>query len=43
MFGPASLRQAAVDAAKQARFKPTIVDGVAVKVSGILTYDFTAQ
>ena len=43
MFGPESLRQAAVDAAKQARFKPTIVDGVAVKVSGILTYDFTAQ
>lgn len=43
MFGPESLRQAAVDAAKQARFKPTMVDGVAVKVSGILTYDFTAQ
>lgn len=43
MFGPESLRQAAVDAAKQARFKPTVVDGVAVKVSGILTYDFAAQ
>jgi TonB family protein len=43
MFGPESLRQAAVDAAKLARFKPTIVDGVAVKVSGILTYDFAAQ
>ena len=34
---------AAVDAAKQARFKPRIIDGVAVKVSGILTYNFTAQ
>jgi TonB family protein len=43
MFGPASLRQAAVEAAKQARFKPMIVEGVAVKVSGILTYDFKAQ
>jgi TonB family protein len=43
LFGPESLRQAAVDAAKLARFKPTIVDGVAVKVSGILTYDFAAQ
>jgi TonB family protein len=43
LFGPESLRQAAVDAAKLARFKPTIVDGVAVKVSGILTYNFAAQ
>jgi TonB family protein len=43
LFGPESLRQAAVDAAKQARFKPMIVNGVAVKVSGILTYHFTAQ
>jgi TonB family protein len=43
MFGPESLRKAAVDAAKLARFKPTVVDGVAVKVSGVLTYDFAAQ
>jgi len=43
LFGPESLREAAVDAAKQARFKPRIVDGAAVKVSGILTYNFTAQ
>lgn len=43
LFGPESLRQAAVDAAKLARFKPTIVEGAAVKVSGILTYDFKAQ
>jgi TonB family protein len=43
LFGPESLRQAAVDAAKLARFKPMIVGGAAVKVSGILTYDFAAQ
>jgi TonB family protein len=43
LFGPESLQQAAVDAAKLARFKPAIVNGVAVKVSGILTYDFAAQ
>jgi TonB family protein len=43
LFGPESLRQAAVDAAKLARFKPMMVDGVAVKVSGILTYNFAAQ
>jgi TonB family protein len=43
MFGPESLRQAAVDAAKLARFKPTMVDGAAVKVSGILTYNFSPQ
>jgi len=43
LFGPESLRQAAVDAAKLAKFKPTVVNGVAVKVSGILTYEFTAQ
>ena len=43
LFGPESLRQAAVDAAKLARFKPTIVNGAAVKVSGILTYNFAAQ
>ena len=43
VFGPESLRAAAVEAAKRARFKSTIVDGVAVKVSGILTYDFVVQ
>jgi TonB family protein len=42
-FGPESLRQAGVDAAKLARFQPMIVNGVAVKVSGILTYTFAAQ
>jgi TonB family protein len=40
VFGPESLRQAAVDAAKQARFAPRVVDGITVKVSGILTYEF---
>ena len=43
LFGPESLRQAAVDAAKLARFKPMIVNGVAVRVSGMLTYNFVAQ
>ena len=40
VFGPESLRQAAVDAANRARFAPTVVGGVTVKVVGILTYDF---
>jgi TonB family protein len=40
MFGPEALRQAAVDAAKRARFAPTVVEGITVKVVGILTYDF---
>jgi len=40
VFGPESLRQAAVDAAKRARFAPRVVDGITVKVVGILTYDF---
>jgi TonB family protein len=40
IFGPDSLRQAAVDAAKLARFAPRVVDGITVRVSGILTYDF---
>lgn len=43
LFGPEPLRQAAVDAAKLAKFPPTVVEGVAVKVSGILTYDFKPQ
>jgi TonB family protein len=42
LFGPPSLRAAAVEAAKQAKFAPAKIDGVPVKVSGILTYDFTA-
>ncbi len=41
--GPDPLRQAAVDAAKLARFKPMVVDGVPVRVSGVLTYDFVPK
>ena len=41
--GPATLRMAAIDAARKARFAPLVIGGSAVKVSGILTYDFTAQ
>jgi TonB family protein len=37
------LRQAAVEAAKQARFTPTKLGGRPVKVSGVLTYNFEAQ
>jgi TonB family protein len=43
IFGPDVLRDSAVKAAMRAKFKPTVVSGVAVKVSGILTYDFVAQ
>jgi TonB family protein len=42
IFGPKVLRDAAVKAAMRAKFKPMIVNSVAVKVSGILTYDFVA-
>lgn len=34
------LRKAAIDAAYQAKFSPTIVSGKRVKVSGVLTYEF---
>ncbi len=43
VFGPEPLRAAAVAAAKRARFQPTIMDGVPVKVFGIVTYDFVEQ
>jgi len=39
VFGPELLRASAVEAATRARFKPTLVAGVPVKVSGIITYD----
>jgi TonB family protein len=42
VFGPEVLRDSAVKAAMRAKFKPTVVNGVPVKVSGILTYDFVA-
>lgn len=35
------LRQSAVEAACRARFHPTLVNGPPVRVSGILTYNFT--
>jgi TonB family protein len=38
--GPAALREAAVAAAKQATFAPVTKDGITVKVTGTLTYDF---
>jgi TonB family protein len=37
------LRAAAVAAAKQAKFSPTVVQGEAVKVSGLLTYNFVLE
>src|SRR5437016_3968596 len=43
VFGPESLRKAAVEAARRARFSPARVDGVPAKLSGIITYDFVAQ
>ncbi len=43
LFGPDSLKAAAVEAAKKARFIPAKVGGVLVKVTGVLTYDFTGQ
>lgn len=36
------LRSAAVDAARQAKFPPTLLSGIPVKVSGILKYNFVA-
>ena len=38
--GPAALHQAAVNAARLARFTPTLLMGEAVKVSGTLSYNF---
>lgn len=38
--GPLPLREAAEAAARQATFAPTVKDGITVKVSGTLTYDF---
>ena len=39
--GPPSLREAAVDAAKRARFSPTKLSGAAVKISGSINYNFS--
>ena len=40
MDGPAMLRDAAVQAAKRARFSPTKLSGMPVKVSGVINYKF---
>jgi len=37
------LQQAAVYAARQARFSPTLLEGQPVKVSGVITYNFVLQ
>jgi TonB family protein len=41
--GPRMLRQSAEDAARVALFAPTRLSGRAVKVTGVLTYNFTLQ
>jgi len=41
--GPKPLWLAAIDAARKARFKPTLIGGGAVKITGILTYDFVEE
>jgi protein TonB len=38
--GPPLLRAAAASAARGAKFRPTLLSGVAVKVSGIIVYNF---
>jgi len=38
--GPAALREAAVEAAKQATFAQMVKDGITVRFTGTLTYDF---
>jgi TonB family protein len=39
--GPVILREAAVQAAKRARFSPTKLSGMPVKVSGVINYKFS--
>jgi TonB family protein len=41
--GPEELREASLNAAKQWVFKPTILEGIPVKVQGILTFNFALQ
>jgi TonB family protein len=38
--GPKELREAAVEAAKKARFAPVFLHGARIKVNGVLTYKF---
>lgn len=41
--GPSMLAEASVEAARRARFTPTLLDGKPVKVSGFITYNFILQ
>lgn len=43
LSGHPLLQQAALAAARQARFSPTLLSGRPVRVSGILTYNFVAE
>ncbi|MGI9105884.1 MAG: energy transducer TonB [Pyrinomonadaceae bacterium] len=38
--GPLALRRPAIDAARKARFTPTMLAGKPVKITGVLTYNF---
>lgn len=39
--GPQLLRQAAVDAARKWKFKPTVIDGQPVRITGFINFNFT--
>lgn len=41
--GPAGLRNAAVDAVMRSKFKPYIIDGQAVTVTGMIAFNFVAN
>ena len=43
VFGPEVFREVSVEAARRARFTPTLLAGVPVKVQGIIIYKFVAQ